>query len=115
MVKMYEFGWQLATFGLRSDIEADPVKNEFFVESRKSESSFQNGTDLTADSGSTTWNGSIYDWSIARSGRQSGALSAPAGAAYLARQGALQLTHLTVDQSQFVASRPQLSGSMWVH
>ena len=63
--------------------QAESVKNNFLSKSRKSESSVQNGTDLRPDSGSAASNGSICDWSIVRSDRQSGALSAPAGAAYL--------------------------------
>ena len=61
--------------------QAEPAKSDFFVESRKSQKTIQNGTDLTADSGSATSNGSIYVWTNARSDRQSGAISAAAGAA----------------------------------
>jgi len=65
-------------------IQAEPVKNDVFVESRKSESSVQNGTDLTADSGSATSNGSTCDWPISKSDLYQGAISTPAEAAYLA-------------------------------
>ena len=53
------------------DLHAEPVKNNFLA-GQKSERTIQNGTDLRLDSGSATSNGSIYDWSIVKSDRQSG-------------------------------------------
>ena len=59
-----------------------------FLESGKvraaSWSSVQNGTDLTADSGSATSNGSTCDWTFSKSDLYRGAISTPAGTAYLA-------------------------------
>ena len=65
-------------------LQAEPVKSDFFVESRKSESSVQNGTDLTADLGSATSSGSTCDWIFSKSDLYRGAISTPAGTAYLA-------------------------------
>ena len=107
------------TQGLKavSGVQAEPAKNDFFVESRKSERSVQNGTDLRPDSGSAASSGSTCDWSFSKSDLYRGAMSTPAGAAYLASggHGALLLADLEMDQSQSAASRPQLSGTEGRH
>ena len=54
------------------------------MESLKVRLTIQNGTDLTADSSSAASNGSIYDVSEATSSLDRGAISTPAGVAYLA-------------------------------
>ena len=74
------------TQGLKavSGVQAEPAKNDFFVESRKSERSVQNGTDLRPDSGSAASSGSTCDWCFPKSDLYRGAISTPPGAAYLA-------------------------------
>ena len=67
-----------------SSLQAEPAKNDFFVESRKSQSSVQNGTDLRPDSGSAASSGSTCGVPKSKSDLYRGAISTPAGAAYLA-------------------------------
>ena len=84
--------------------------------SGRSESSIQNSTNLRPDSGLATSNGSICDVPEATSSLDGGTISTLAGATYLAA-GMVSGTRPNSIQahSQSVASRPQLSGSMWVH
>ena len=60
---------------------AEPKR--LFCGVRKSESSI-NGTELRPDSGSAASSGSTCDWSFSKSDLYRGAISTPAGAAYLA-------------------------------
>ena len=63
--------------------QAEAAKNDFFVESRKSQSGVQNGTDLRPDSGSAASPADRPVIGLFRN-RTDIAIGTPAGAAYLA-------------------------------